>query len=354
MAPRKMFRKLKIIKFFDIKTLLVVSVIAACALLPLKLKANFLDPAEVNLVDPPLDSVQRTLWNGYPVIIHRRTQEQLISIERSFQATPSKSQRILAYQSIARTHGHEFASAIMEFTENYIVGQNVYMSEVPEFGIYSLVSPVLGCAVAKTDDGFTDPCNNVEFDFTGKVKNHSGYGHLRLTVPPHRVVNNKLEFIEDYKAKEIIDFTPNILDMSVTAIEKALFAIDFERLDILKKIKEQSPEILTQQNSAGSNLVQLAAYHDTTLDYLLYFESTKLEHVNNAGYTALKFAVWNEKFENAEKLIKHGATPQGYFYNGSYVPSIYEFMVDELRFTEEAAKGIYKKLIEIEKSVRND
>ena len=202
-----MFRKLKIIKFFDIKTLLVVSVIAACALLPLKLKANFLDLAEVNLVDPPLDSVQRTLWNGYPVIIHRRTQEQLISIER---------------------------------------------------------------------------------------------------------------------------------------------------LDILKKIKEQSPEILTQQNSAGSNLVQLAAYHDTTLDYLLYFESTKLEHVNNAGYTALKFAVWNEKFENAEKLIKHGATPQGYFYNGSYVPSIYDFMVDELRFTEEAAKGIYKKLIEIEKSVRND
>ncbi|GGD76868.1 hypothetical protein GCM10011357_34890 [Lacimicrobium alkaliphilum] len=319
----------------------------------LKLQAKFLAPDEVNLIDPPLDSVQRTLWNDFPVIIHRRTQEQLKFIERSFEATPSEAQRFLSYQSIARTHGHEFASAIMEFTENYIAAQNVYMSELPEFGIYSQVSPILGCAVFKADRGFIDPCNNVEFDFTGKVKNHSGYEHLRLTVPPHRVVDNKLEFIKDYKPKEVIDFTPNILEMNVSDIEKALFAIDFERLDILKKICGQNPEVLTQKNSAGTNLIQMAAYHDSTLDYLLGFENIQLEHVNKAGYTALMFAVWNEKFKNAEKLIKRGATPQSYFYQDSYVPSIYEFMVNEYLFTEDVAREIHEKLLEIGKTARD-
>lgn len=331
------------------ESLLLVSILVICILISFESKGDFVAPEDINLVDAPLDSVQQTLWFGFPVVIHRRTKEQLKYIESSFESTPAEFLRFLSYQSIARSHSHEFASAVMEFTENYIATKNVYMSELSDFGIYSQVSPVFGCAVAKIDTGFIDPCNNVEFDFAGRVKEKSGAAHLRLMILPHRVVDNKLEFIEDYKPQKVTDFTPDILKMDITDIEKALLAIDFERLDILKQISKQNPIVITQQNSAGTNLVQMAAYYDTTLDYLLSFENIKIDHINNAGYTALMFAVWNENFENAEKIINYGATPQGYFYENSYVPSIYEFMVNEYRFTEAVAKEVYEQLLEIEK-----
>lgn len=317
-----------------------------------KTNAEFVSPDKIDLVDAPIDSVQKTLWKSFPVVVHRRTNEQLENIENSFDDTPPIELRYLSYQSIARTQGHQFASAIMEFTESYISNKNAYMSEIPEFGIYSQVSPILGCAIFKGQNGFIDPCNGVEFDFVGRVKNHPGYGHLRLTIPPHRIVDNKLEFLEDYKPQKITDFTPDIFAMDVSDIEKALYAIDYERLDILKQIISETPEVLSEVNSAGTNLLQMAAFHDTTLDYILSFGHQNVDHVNEAGYTALMLAVWNEKYENAEKLFAFGATPRSFKYKGEVVPSIYEFLVNDYLFDKETAEKIYQKLLEIEKNTR--
>lgn len=340
--------KFKAIGIFSSKSLTLVSVFFVCLFVFFDSQANFVAPEKVDLINAPLDSTQQTLWKTFPIIIHRRTPAQIKAIENSFDHTSSKAQRFLSYQSIARTQGHEFASSIMAFTESYISNKNVYMSEKPEFGIYSQVSPILGCSIYKAEQVFIDPCFNVKFDFAGRVKDHSGYQHLRLTIPPHRIVKGKLEFIEDYRPAQIVDFTPNILNMDVSDIEKALLAIDFERLDILKQVVAQNPTVLSQKNTAGSSAIQLAAFHDTTLDYLLTFESININHVNNAGYTALMFAVWNRKLDNAKKLIAFGATPQAFTYNGKHVPSIYDFLINEYLFDDETAKEIYEGLLEAE------
>ena len=321
-----------------------------------KSPAQHISVDELNLVDSPADSVQHVLWDTFPLIIHRRTPAQLMSLRDTLYTTPSSDLRFLSYQTIARTHGNEFASAIMEFTEHYITQQNVYMSEIPEFGIYSQVSPVSGCTVGKTESGFLDPCRGIAFDHAGKVVNNDSVKHMRLLVPPHKIVNNKLVLLDDYKAKKLVDFTPDILNMDITPIEKALYAIDFENLDILKQIVKQHPKVITQQNDVGTTLVQMAAYHDKTLDYLLSMLSNEeygyLQHVNKAGYNALMFAVWNEKHENAKKLIAAGATTQSYLYENETVPSIYEFMLAQRSLSANDAEEVHSMLLAIEKNTQ--
>jgi len=305
-------------------------------------------PDEVNLIDPPIDSVQKTVWNGFPVLIHRRTPEQLKSIEESFKHTPTEQKRFLAYQSIARAHGNHFASAIRGFTEKYIAERNVYMSEIPEFGIYSMVSPILGCAVSKRDEGFIDPCNNVSFDFAGKVVNSIGYNHLRLTVPPHKITDNRLVFLEGYERVEIIDFTPDILAMNISRVEKAIYAVDWENLNILKSIVEQYPEVINQTNTNGSNVLHVSAYHKETLEYLLGFKDIKINQINNSGFSPLLFAVIMENFTNAETLIRHGAKLEGYSMNGKTVPSVFEYLITRGNKSKTFAKEVVSRLKKVQ------
>lgn len=332
------------------KTLLLIFIFIA--LLSSRASAEYVEPDKINFLEMPLDSIQKTIWNDYPVIVHRRTPEQIKELQNSFENTPSKDKRWLAYRSIARIKGNEFASGIMQFTEKYITEHNVYMSEIPEFGIFSMVSPILGCAIFKEENGFVDPCNGVKFDFAGRVIDNKGYDHLRLTIPPHRILDKKLEFLVDYNAKEVVDFTPDILSMNLADIDKALFAIDFEKLDILKRIVSQNPSVLLQQNSAGSTVLQLASIHETTIDYVLSFEEVQIDHINDAGYTALLFAIYAHKYENAEKLVLNGARMDAFSSNGISAKSVKDFIVEEMYYESEVAEEIFGHLKQVQKKYK--
>jgi len=314
------------------------------ASIPFCLKANYLKPNKLNLVDPPLDSIQKTIWKEYPVLVHRRTEDQIKQLQKLFDKTPSNEKRISAYRSIARMKGHEFASNIMEFTEKYISENNVYMSEIPEIGVFSMVSPILGCSISMDGNGFVDPCNGIRFDIAGKVIDHKGYDHLRLTIPPHRIVNNKLVFLENYKAKKVIDFTPDILAMNDSDLSKAILAIDYERQDILKLIVEKSPEIITQQNNVGSTLLQVSSYHKKTLDYLLSFDEVQINHINDSGYTALLFSISLKNFDNAEKLVRHGARFDSFSLKGVSARSVEEFTTEYLHFDKQTVEKLLERL----------
>ncbi|QDP00278.1 ankyrin repeat domain-containing protein [Thalassotalea sp. PS06] len=318
----------------------------AIALLSLSFisEGTSLKPEQINLVNPPLDSIQKTSWNGYPILIHRRTPAQLKLIQESFENTPDKRDRFTYYQSIARVRGNEFASAIRQFTEQYITENNVYMSENPEFGIYSMSSPILGCSVSKTDGGFMDPCNGVSFDYAGKVDNHSGYSNLRLMVPPHKIIDNRLVFIDDFEGVEIIDFTPDILAMNVPDITKALYAVDWERLDILKSIVESSPEVVTETNSHGSNLLHASAAHETTLEYLLSLNKINVNTINESGYSPLLLAVMIGNYRNAKTLLNHGATIESYSLGGRTAASLYEYLTVERNHSPARADKIIAEL----------
>lgn len=328
------------------KHLLLLIFVFVCS--PTYSQTGFLEPSEVNLVNPPTDSLQKTMWKDYPVIVHHRTKDQINALKKSFDGTPSAEKRLLAYRSIARSQGHELASIIMEFTEKYISTKNVYMSEIPEFGVFSMVSPILGCSIFKDDEGFVDPCNGVRFDYAGKVINHKGYDHLRLTIPPHKIIDKKLVFLDDYKAKEIVDFTPDIMAMNSSDIDKAIFAVDFERLDILKDIIVKSPNVLLQQNTNGSTILQVAAFHQSTIDYLLNFEDVQINHINKAGYTALLFAIYSRNFDNAEKLVRQGARLDSFSLNGVSAKSVEEFVLQDMYFDEPTAAEFVEHLKKIQ------
>lgn len=178
----------------------------------------------------------------------------------------------------------------------------------------------------------------------GKVSNHPGYQYLRLTVPPHRIVNGKLIFLTEYQADQVEDFTPDILSMDASDIDKALYAIDFERLDILQVLVQQNPAVLRQENSTGSTVLHLAAFHDTTLDYLLASGISDINQINHAGYTALLFAIMGEKYENAEKLVKHGARFEAFSQNGRVAKSVEAFIAEDMYRDLKAAREIREHL----------
>lgn len=322
----------------------LIVLISVLLWLPVKGQAEFLKPQDVNLQNPPPDSIQNTMWLDYPVLIHHRTPEQIEALKSAPGNTPVPEQRRLAYQSIARVKSNAFASAIKQFSEGYIKANNTLMSELPEFGIFSIVSPIAGCSIGRAGDGFIDPCNGVRFNLAGKVINHPGYQYLRLTVPPHRIVNGTLVFLTDYKADQVEDFTPDILNMEISDIDKALFAIDFERLDILQELVKQNSTVLRQENSAGSTVLHLAAFHDTTLDYLLESGNSDINKINHAGYTALLFAIMGEKYENAEKLVKHGARFVAFSQNGRAAKSVEAFIVEDMYRDLKTAREIRELL----------
>lgn len=317
-----------------------------------RVSAEYVEPDRVNLANPTLDSIQKTMWIDYPVIIHRRTPEQIKTLQTSFDNTAPLKKRWLSYRSIARYNGNEFASAIMQFTEKYISDKNVYMSETPEFGIFSLVSPIAGCAIIRDEHGFIDPCSGVKFDFAGRVIGNSDYDHLRLTIPPHQIVENKLEFLKEYKAKEVVDFTPDILGMKLPDIDKALLAIDFESIDILKQIINENPSVTSQKNSTGSSILIFASIHDSTIDYVLSLDDIQIDHINDAGYTALLFAILARKFENAEKLILNGARIDSFSSKGITAKSLEQFIIEDTTYDIEDAKEIFDHLEQLSRKYR--
>ena len=335
-------RTIFVFRNFSLKLLLTLSLVLACY--PLYLKANYVKPNEVNLVDPPLDSIQKTTWKGYPVLVHSRTENQIRDIQKLFDETPSYEKRISGYRTIARMKGHEFASNIMEFTERYISEKNIYLSETPEIGVFSAVSPILGCTVNRDGNGFIDPCFGIRFDIVGKVIDHKGYDHLRLTIPPHKIENNKLIFLENYKAEKVIDFTPDILAMNDSDLSKAFLAIDYERLDLLKVLIEKAPEIITQKNNVGTTLLQVAASHENTLDYLLSFDEVNINHINDAGYTALLFSVLINNFDNAEKLVRHGARFDSFSLNGTTAKSVEKFLSESTSCNKKSIEALISRL----------
>ena len=299
---------------------------------------------EVDLASIPEGKIHKLDLNGFPIMVHHRTQKQIQSIKNNRHKNLPKDARYISYQNLARDYGHEYASKIMDFTESYITHNNVYMSEQPKYGVYSFVSPVLGCAVYEDENGFTDPCHLAKFDYAGRTVSPKKYQHLRLTIPPYRIEGNTLTFLDDYQPREIIDFTPDILSMKKSPIEKGIYAVVWNRLDILKKIVEQSPEVLVQANSNGTTLLHVSASQDSTLEYLLSFKQLNVNSVNYSNYTPLLFALLSRKIDNAKQLVKSGATMDSISDNGNTAPSVLDYLVKEQGYSSKDAAEIIKQV----------
>ena len=282
--------------------------------------------------------------NGFPVMIHHRTKEQIESIEQTNYKNLIKDVRYISYQNIARSHGHEYASKIMDFTEAYITKDNSYMSEQPEYGVYSFVSPILGCAVYEDENGFTDPCKLAKFDYTGRVVSPKKYEHLRLLIPPYKIEGNILTFLDDYKAQKIIDFTPDILSMKEPPIERAIYAVVWDRLDILKKIVAKYPEVLTQTNSNGTTLLHASASELSTLEYLLSFKLVNVNAINDSNYTPLQISLLIQNIENAKLLVKNGATMDSISENGKTALSALNYLVKKQGYSVQDANQLLNEL----------
>lgn len=248
------------------------------------------------------------------------------------------------YIALAKTFGNEYASAIMQFTEAYYQSGNDFISEVPEFGIYGMTSPVLGCAVSKTDTGFTDLCFNVMFDFTGRMVPNDRYVHSRLSVLPYKIDNKKLILLEDYRVTEVFDFTPNIMAFDISPFKKAIEAIQWERLDILKTIIEKHPEVIEQKGTNNATLILIAASRNTSLEYLLSLSSKNINEITNDGYTPIMLAILADNIERAEILIRHGARIDSYSQSGYSAKSIEYWLKNYYVVGEEKKSHIMMRL----------
>lgn len=65
---------------------------------------------------------------------------------------------------------------------------------------------------------------------------------------------------------------------------------------------------------------------------------------NDAGYTALVFALQLKKFDNAEKLVRHGAQIGGFKLSGYSMMSLEEFAFDIIHLNKLETKGLIERL----------
>ena len=218
------------------------------------------------------------------------------------------------------------------------------MSLEPKFGVYSFVSPVMGCAVYFHQDRFKDPCHSAEFDLAGRVISPEQYVHFRLTIPPHKIEGSKLTFLSDYEPKKITDFTPNIMGMDLPYIDKGLLAVHWDRLDILKLVVAEHPKVLVETNQHGTNLLHAAAAQNNTLSYLLSFSEIEVNSVNKSNFTPLLFAIMVNKIDNAKLIIQHGGKINGVSNGNRRAKSVFDYLVMDRYYTENDALKIINQI----------
>jgi ankyrin repeat protein len=132
--------------------------------------------------------------------------------------------------------------------------------------------------------------------------------------------------------------------MKEPPIERAIYAVVWDRLDILKTIVTKYPEVLTQKNSHGTTLLHASASELSTLEYLLSFKLVNVNAINDSNYTPLQISLLTQNIENAKLLVKNGATMDSISENGKTALSALSYLVKKQGYSAQDANQLLNEL----------
>jgi ubiquinol-cytochrome c reductase iron-sulfur subunit len=147
----------------------------------------------------------RMTWHGNPIGVYRRTSEEVSQFSRMslFVYDPFSSNQIASPFWLKYLDSNK-----QLFVTNKRWLKTAHRSINKEYFVFSLISPVLGCAMKLTTNqsmgklvfpstkpkGFYDPCSNASFDLAGRIFINNKFKH-HMYIPNHRYIDeNTIEF----------------------------------------------------------------------------------------------------------------------------------------------------------------
>ncbi len=144
-------------------------------------------------------------WHGNPIGVYRRTNDEISQFSRMsmFVYDPFSSEQIAS--PFWSKHPNAYKRL---FVRNRSWLKTAHRSIKKEYFVYSLISPVLGCAMKLTTNqsvgklvfprnkpkGFYDPYSNASFDLAGRIYINNKFKH-HMFIPNHRYIDeNTIEF----------------------------------------------------------------------------------------------------------------------------------------------------------------
>ena len=137
----------------------------------------------------------------------------------------------------------------MDSSKKY--NEDKFRCEDPRYAIFLTIIPSTRCAVYPYEGYFHDACGGSKFDMAGRQLMEQLDKDFSLFVPPHKIENGLSIFGEFGFNGEIVDFSPDILELDISNYEKAVEAIMWNKLAVLQWLIVKEPLLLEKLNGNG-------------------------------------------------------------------------------------------------------
>ena len=265
-------------------------------------------------------------WLGMPVIIYKRTKEEIKSTQNSTKPSINKGLYSRALQHTAKLYGNEFATGLYSTAS---LETTPSRSLNPEILVVLGISSYHGCHITFSGNHpkLIDPCSNAMYDSNGRIKKANEREYYHLLVPPHYYEGNKL-YIGHKTPGNIstIDFSPNIESMNVSTGEKLLLALEWRKIELIKKLTKK-PTAVQYQTKVGATALHIAA-HKAKPDIvkILLSAGFDINKPTKSGVTPIQLALLSNNEETAVFLLKNNAKTNGFCQNELCAVSATEFL----------------------------
>lgn len=263
-------------------------------------------------------------WQGYPVIIYKRTPEQIKQLKSK--AVLSNTQHL--YDAAARKaymSGNQMGSTLFYSTLSH--KDKAVRSQTDDLLVVLGLSSSFGCAI-KFDEQqsvFVDPCSKSTYGLDGRILTPTNREQHDLLIPPYLIEKGEVKLGKLVEEK-IIDFAPSIADLDMPDFRKLLSAISWRKTELAKRyINKKTAQETTQ---TGANALHAAA-GNTMPDIikLLVEAGADINKITQAGYTPLQLALLNlNDLTNAKTMIELGAKTEKYCQGKQCTQSAMEFV----------------------------
>lgn len=259
-------------------------------------------------------------WKDLPVYIVRRSSEQIQDLKKDAQQPPH-SHTLRALTNLARSNGNEIASQFLSSINTELLPLRSYNDE---FLVVMGITTYRGCFVKLFKNEFYDPCNDEYYDLSGRLLNYNDGNGYHLLIPPYEINKEKVVLQE---TTNVVDFSPDILNLSIPDGEKLIQAILWKKESIATILLARSPEITSHETLVGATPLHIAAFKSSVeMVNKLSMAGSDINNLTQDGLAPIHFAIMTRNEKHVEFLLTNGAIIENHCVKEICMPNLVEYV----------------------------
>jgi hypothetical protein len=209
------------------------------------------------------------------------------------------------YSGIQKRFGIKIANILHRGQKAF--GSTQTRSLDPAIFVALAISPTSGCKLEFVDSkGLIDPCGGNIFDSRGCTTNDCNSSEI-LMVPNYSLEDGNV-LIDNLSGQEIVDFSPNIEALNISANEKIFEALVWKKKCLAEKLLFKNKGLFDYVNANNTSFIHIASANGYySLVQTLIKRGADVNIKTDDGYTPLYFSVSNGWKEISTLLLAQGA-----------------------------------------------